>query len=180
MRRLSIEIRLRQMIEVERLTQRKAAELLGCSESCVERTCKRLGLKTQRSGPRSGALHPDWKGGRILVGGYWYRWTDQHPYRTKRNYIAEHRLVAEAMIGRYLLPGEVVHHRNGNPQDNRAENLEVFSSNAEHLKAELTGHVPRWSPEGWAAMQAAIRKPRKRRKPAVTDALEPPQSIDRQ
>ena len=33
------------------------------------------------------------------------------------------------ILGRPLLPGEVVHHING---DNRPENLRVFSSQAEH------------------------------------------------
>ena len=42
-----------------------------------------------------------------------------------------HRIVAEQILGRPLLPGEVVHHING---DNRPENLRVFSSQAEHAK----------------------------------------------
>lgn len=159
---------LRDLIEVRQLQQAKIAVLLGCSRSTVERTAKRLGLKTQRTGPRSGPGHPDWTGGRILVGRagmqYWYVWSNTHPHRTKKNYVAEHRLVAEAKLGRYLLPGEVVHHRNGDPQDNRPENLEVFSSNAEHLRHELTGRVPNWTPEGWAAMQVAVKQKRTRRK----------------
>lgn len=45
-----------------------------------------------------------------------------------------HRIVAARMLGRKLLPGEVVHHIDGNKRNNRPDNLMVFASQAEHAK----------------------------------------------
>ena len=55
----------------------------------------------------------------------------------------EHRLVAEAMLGRRLRPEEVVHHRNHNKADNRPENLQVFSTSSEHAAEHQSGRP--WS-----------------------------------
>ena len=45
----------------------------------------------------------------------------------KGRYTYEHRLVMQEMIGRPLVKGETVHHKNGIRNDNRPENLELWS-----------------------------------------------------
>lgn len=58
--------------------------------------------------------------------GYIRLYVPMHPEANTWGYVYEHRIVAENMIKRRLLPNEVVHHKNGKRWDNREENLEVM------------------------------------------------------
>ena len=53
--------------------------------------------------------------------------TPGHPRTTSGNYVFEHILVMERLLGRYLLLEESVHHLNGVRDDNRPENLELWT-----------------------------------------------------
>ena len=150
--------KIRHLIETENLQQYKVAKLIGVHTGTIERICKRLSLKTQRSGPRNGAGHPKWKGGRTLGKGYWYIYQPDHPNCTSGHYVLEHRLIMEKKLGRYLSRKEVCHHIDGNPLNNSIDNLIVFGSNGEHLKHELTGKVPNWTPEGMQRIQKGVQR----------------------
>lgn len=156
---------IRRLVEDEKLQQWKVAERLGMSRSGVTKACKRLGLRTQKTGPREGEGNPEWKGGRMLCGSgprYWYCYRPDHPNAVRPNrsgkprYVAEHRLVMEDLLGRFLTRKEVVHHRNGDTLDNRPENLQLFRSNGEHLRETLKGRCPDWSPEGKERIRKAV------------------------
>lgn len=172
--------RIRHMIEVEYLQQWKVADEIGVYFSTIQKLCKRLGLKTQRTGPRGGPGHPDWKGGRTKSKGYWYVWCENHPFPGKgKHYVAEHRLVMEKKLGRYLLPGEVCHHIDSDPLNNDPENLIVFGSNGLHLKHELAGRCPKWTPEGLQRLDAERKSARRKNHRKAQDGQHYPRSTDR-
>lgn len=58
-------------------------------------------------------------GDRVVTDGYVRVFTED-------GWIPEHRLVMSQALGRSLLPGESVHHKNGVRSDNRVDNLELW------------------------------------------------------
>jgi hypothetical protein len=85
---------------------------------------------------QKGDKHPNWKGGVIKNNqGYLYQLVNNHPYKNKGNRVAVHRLVMEDFLERYLRKNEDIHHKNGIKDDNRIENLELFT-HALHQKFE--------------------------------------------
>lgn len=118
---------------------REIGETLGFPEEVVRKRMIEAGIDRL---PGKARPHRNvfFRGGRTWdTGGYVLVLVPAHPLARKgRRYVAEHRLVMEAALGRYLLPTEVVDHRDGDTTNNRRANLRVFPSNAEHLRATLT------------------------------------------
>lgn len=78
---------------------------------------------------RTGKLGGNNKGGKFVdKNGYVQIWMPDHPNARIAGYIHEHRLVMSKLLNRPLESTESVHHKNGDRQDNRVENLELWSS----------------------------------------------------
>lgn len=97
-----------------------------------EQHIQRIKIARERQEIKTGS--PAFKGGRnIASNGYVRIWHPGHPSESGDGYILEHRLVMEQIIGRHLLPGEVIHHKNHNRSDNDPSNLQLFSSHSDHM-----------------------------------------------
>ena len=88
-------------------------------------------MRKKAIGRNAGHKSRFWKGGRINHHGYIYLYLPEHPF-AKRKYYQEHRYKMEQKIGRFLLPEEIVHHKNRIKDDNRIRNLQLFESNSAH------------------------------------------------
>lgn len=112
--------------------------------------CHRLAKMEYMSGEKNhqyglrGEKNASWCGGkRKTVYGYILVQSLGHPFAWNGNdYVFEHRLIAEKYLlteensvvidgKRYLSPDYIVHHINGDRQDNRPENLEIMKK-SEH------------------------------------------------
>lgn len=113
-----------------RSTKRKYCTHRCYSDSRINE--KRIGLEMR------GAHNPNWRGGRrVDKDGYVLIHTPYHPFCDGDGYVREHRLVMEKVLVRFLLPEEVVHHKEDPVSDNHPDNL-VLLLKAEH--DDLPGH----------------------------------------
>lgn len=60
--------------------------------------------------------------------GYMKVFYPEHPNANKYGYVKEHTYVMSQFLGRPLLKTESVHHKNGVRDDNRLENLELWTT----------------------------------------------------
>ena len=69
-----------------------------------------------------------------------------HPNSNSNGYVMEHTFVMSQTIGRPLNSRESVHHRNGIRDDNRPENLELWTSSKHHNGSRITDKI-QWALE---------------------------------
>ena len=164
----------------EGLRSVEIAKLLGVTPKAVQKVYRRYNFPVLKNlVPLSMEDNPAWTGGVTMNGPYRCIRRPDHPYNNC-GYVQEHRLVVEAHLGRYLEPGEVVHHIDGNPSNNDIANLEVFSSNSEHLRATLTGKPHCISEEGKLRISEAVRASNRRRAGCQRKPSQNPSEIDDQ
>ena len=63
----------------------------------------------------------------ILYDYYILEFHPDHPRAEGEGWVPQHYLVMEQSLGRLLYPDEEVKHINGNPHDNRVENLKIIT-----------------------------------------------------
>jgi len=106
----------------QEFTQKRANNTDYCSFHC-----KRLASSRRMKGlPVKGPKKHIKGSGYITVDGYKIL-SINHPNSSKRGQILEHVLIMSKYLGRPLAKHETVHHKNGIRDDNRIENLELWS-----------------------------------------------------
>ena len=138
-------------------TSSEIALILGCSEKYVQNTTRISNAPRLPRGAMTGEKNHGWIGGRTIdLDGYaCVLAPEDHPFARKDGSILEHRLEMEKVIGRYLKESEVVDHIDGLHLHNAPSNLRLFATNADHLRATISGNRPNWSDEGWEKMNTA-------------------------
>lgn len=136
LRRLGIETRTASDYETTE-RQREAWRKIG--RACAGRKmgeAQKAAISTMNKGRRKRSDYEFGGHEKKRADGYIRVYVPDHPNCTSEGYVMKHILVMERSIGRYLLPGEVVHHENHVRDDNRIENLRLMTA-SEHMAMHM-------------------------------------------
>lgn len=98
--------------------------------------CNKRCLGKFRSEKLTGSLAANFKTGSSNERRYFSVKARWHPGKDRNSRVYLHRIIAEARVGRFLEKGEVVHHKDGNPENNHWENLEILTQSDHCRKHE--------------------------------------------
>ena len=122
------------MVELaqQQVSHAEIGRRFGTSQCKVSRLLEKENIVSSRGRSRRRENHGSWKGGRIkMAQGYMAVLIDADDemasMRLHNGYVLEHRLVMARSLGRPLTKNENVHHINGIKDDNRLENLELWT-----------------------------------------------------
>lgn len=124
----------------------------GCGHQLPDSACPRRDRRFIQ-GHHAKLNPPKPRKDRKYVDGYVYVRCPDHSHATKDGFVAEHRMVLERKLGRFLSPDEHGHHINGVKDDNRPENLEAL-----HITEHRRHHAANVSPDTRQKMSTGIRR----------------------
>lgn len=149
---------LRSLYHDDGMSASQIGKLCDVDASVILYHMKMRGIPRRAPSACPGKMNGSWKGGRILdKHGYVLIHVPDHPDANSGGYVREHRLVMERVLGRRLHPKEVVHHKDGNRENNSEGNLELYQQNGEHLRKELAGRAPRWTEDGIRRIRESMK-----------------------
>lgn len=126
-------------------TKRRVCPGCGGKKGFYAEACWKCHVHPKPLLGKTGPTHPAWRGGKSVDrDGYIRLYLPSHRWPRANGYVLEHVAVMENTIGRKLHNNEVVHHIDGNRQNNAISNL-LLMERGVHSSLHAIEHSPRRS-----------------------------------